>query len=68
MILLVSCMTIQVAKISCYSMEVEKKSFLGKDATQAFEDIGHSARARDLLKEFYVGKLVEITISRQLTR
>ncbi|KAF8318263.1 cytochrome b5 [Clavulina sp. PMI_390] len=26
-----------------------------KDATEAFEDVGHSDEARDLLKEMYVG-------------
>lgn len=29
----------------------------GKDATEAFEDIGHSDEARDILKGLYVGEL-----------
>jgi len=28
----------------------------GKDATEAFEDVGHSDEARDLLKDMYVGE------------
>jgi len=28
----------------------------GKDATEAFEDVGHSDEARDLLKGMYVGE------------
>ncbi|KAF7726918.1 hypothetical protein EC973_008213 [Apophysomyces ossiformis] len=31
----------------------------GKDATEAFEDIGHSDEARDILKKYYVGDLDE---------
>lgn len=29
----------------------------GIDATESFEDIGHSEDARDLLKEYYIGDL-----------
>jgi len=31
----------------------------GKDATEAFEDVGHSTDARDLMKNFFVGELTE---------
>lgn len=31
--------------------------YAGKDATTAFEDVGHSEEARDLLESFLVGKL-----------
>ncbi|KAG0166153.1 hypothetical protein DFQ30_007540 [Apophysomyces sp. BC1015] len=31
----------------------------GKDATEAFEDIGHSDEARDILKKYYIGDLDE---------
>jgi cytochrome b involved in lipid metabolism len=31
--------------------------FLGADATDAFEDIGHSPSARDMLKKYYIGDL-----------
>jgi len=31
----------------------------GKDATEAFEDVGHSTDARDLMKRYKVGELVE---------
>ncbi|KAI9358049.1 cytochrome b5 [Pilaira anomala] len=29
----------------------------GKDATESFEDIGHSDEARELLEQFYIGDL-----------
>jgi hypothetical protein len=29
--------------------------FLGKDATEAFEDVGHSDEARDIMKTLLVG-------------
>ena len=32
-------------------------SFAGSDASDAFEDIGHSQSARDMLKQYYVGDL-----------
>ncbi|KAJ2751926.1 Cytochrome b5, partial [Coemansia nantahalensis] len=31
--------------------------YAGKDATEAFEDIGHSEDARDLLKGLMIGRL-----------
>jgi cytochrome b involved in lipid metabolism len=31
----------------------------GKDATESFEDVGHSTDARDLMKSFLVGELTE---------
>jgi len=31
----------------------------GKDASEAFEDVGHSTDARDLMKQYLVGELVE---------
>jgi cytochrome b involved in lipid metabolism len=36
-----------------------KFSFLGKDATEAFEDIGHSDEAREILEKYYVADLDE---------
>ena len=32
----------------------------GKDATEAFEDVGHSTDARELMKEHLIGKLPEV--------
>lgn len=29
------------------------------DCTNAFEDVGHSSSAYDMLKDFYIGDLVE---------
>lgn len=31
--------------------------FVGKDATDDFEDVGHSNTARDMLKTYYVGDI-----------
>lgn len=31
----------------------------GKDATEAFEDVGHSSDARDMMKKYKIGELVE---------
>lgn len=31
----------------------------GKDATEAFEDVGHSTDAREMMKRYKVGELVE---------
>lgn len=31
----------------------------GKEATEAFEDVGHSSDARELMKKYKVGELIE---------
>ncbi|BET01155.1 Cytochrome b5 type [Nesidiocoris tenuis] len=31
----------------------------GKDATESFEDVGHSSDARDMMKKYKIGELVE---------
>jgi cytochrome b involved in lipid metabolism len=31
----------------------------GKDATESFEDVGHSSDARDLMKQYMIGELEE---------
>ncbi|XP_031550968.1 cytochrome b5-like [Actinia tenebrosa] len=31
----------------------------GGDATESFEDVGHSSDARDLMKDYHIGELVE---------
>lgn len=33
--------------------------YAGKDATSEFDDVGHSQDAKDLLKQYHVGSLVE---------
>lgn len=30
----------------------------GKDATEAFRDVGHSDNAKELIKKYFIGKLV----------
>lgn len=39
----------------------------GKDATDDFEDVGHSDNARDMLKDFYVGEIDASTIPSKTT-
>lgn len=34
-------------------------AFSGSDATEAFEDIGHSDDARDIMKKYLIGSLDE---------
>lgn len=34
----------------------------GKDATDDFEDIGHSVSAREMMDQYYVGKIDSTTI------
>ncbi len=31
----------------------------GKEATEAFDDIGHSQDAKDIMKKFHVGTIIE---------
>lgn len=33
---------------------------VGKDATESFEDVGHSTDARELMKDYYIGDLHEV--------
>ncbi|XP_062109116.1 cytochrome b5 [Humulus lupulus] len=42
-------------------------SATGKDATDDFEDVGHSDSARDMLKEYYVGEIDVSTIPKKTT-
>ena len=32
----------------------------GKDATESFEDVGHSTDARELIKGYLIGRLPEV--------
>ena len=34
--------------------------FKGQLATEAFEDVGHSDDARDIMKEYHIGELAEV--------
>ncbi|GFP96111.1 cytochrome b5 [Phtheirospermum japonicum] len=42
-------------------------SSTGKDATDDFEDVGHSASAKAMMEEFYVGDINTSTIPTQTT-
>ena len=33
----------------------------GQDSTEAFEDVGHSTDAREMLKEYLIGDLIEVS-------
>ena len=37
-------------------------SNLGTDCSEAFEDVGHSSDARDLLKDYYIGEVHPVSI------
>jgi cytochrome b involved in lipid metabolism len=41
--------------------------FLGKDATDDFEDVGHSDSAREMMDQFYVGEIDSSTIPKKST-
>jgi cytochrome b involved in lipid metabolism len=32
----------------------------GDDSTEAFEDVGHSSDAREMMKDYLIGELVEV--------
>ena len=32
----------------------------GQDSTEAFEDVGHSTDAREMLSEYLIGELIEV--------
>lgn len=36
------------------------KIISGKNATESFEDIGHSTDARELMKQYKIGELCEV--------
>ncbi|XP_030507547.1 cytochrome b5 [Cannabis sativa] len=42
-------------------------SATGKDATDDFEDVGHSDSARDMMNEYYVGEIDASTIPKKVT-
>lgn len=52
-------MTVQV-EIYDVSELISIILFSGKDATESFEDVGHSTDARELMKDYHVGDLHEV--------
>lgn len=38
----------------------------GKDATESFEDVGHSTDARELMQEHLIGSLPEVSFTQAL--
>eukprot|EP00475_Leptophrys_vorax_P028629 TRINITY_DN41586_c0_g1_i1.p1 TRINITY_DN41586_c0_g1~~TRINITY_DN41586_c0_g1_i1.p1 ORF type:complete len:137 (-),score=18.71 TRINITY_DN41586_c0_g1_i1:98-508(-) len=43
-------------------------SSTGKDATDDFEDIGHSKTARDMLEQYYIGEIDKSTLPEKPTK
>lgn len=39
--------------------------YAGKDATDDFEDVGHSKTARDMLKDYYIGEIDASSVPKQ---
>lgn len=39
----------------------------GKDATNDFEDVGHSDSARELMEKYYIGKIDSSTVPQKRT-
>lgn len=35
----------------------------GKDATEEFEDVGHSSDAREVMQKYKIGELIEVSVS-----
>ncbi|NWT56416.1 CYB5B protein, partial [Erythrocercus mccallii] len=35
----------------------------GRDATESFEDVGHSTDAREMLKQYYIGEVHPVSVS-----
>ncbi|NXW95231.1 CYB5B protein, partial [Alopecoenas beccarii] len=40
----------------------------GRDATESFEDVGHSTDAREMLKQYYIGEVHPVRTSLSHTR
>lgn len=40
-------------------LRVGRRGGAGQDATEAFEDVGHSSEARNMLKQYAKGKVVD---------
>ncbi|XP_036620732.1 cytochrome b5 type B-like [Trichosurus vulpecula] len=52
----------QVYDITCFLSEHSGREEVlieqaGRDATESFEDVGHSSDAKEILKQYYVGEL-----------
>lgn len=43
------------------------QSFSGKDATDDFEDVGHSDNAREMMEKYYIGEIDAATVPQRRT-
>ncbi|KAM6555236.1 hypothetical protein CsatB_002255 [Cannabis sativa] len=48
----------------CYQLLINfvRKTFAGKDATNDFEDVGHSDSAREMMEKYYIREIDATTI------
>lgn len=44
-----------------------RKMIAGKDATDDFEDVGHSDDARDMMHKYYIGEVDKATVPKKRT-
>ena len=52
-----------MASVCSHLFTFSVRLFTGQDATEAFEDVGHSDEARALLPGFFVGEFEQDTVS-----
>lgn len=50
-----------------FGVDLVWECFAGKDATNDFEDVGHSDLARDMMKKYYIGEIDSSTVPRKRT-
>lgn len=51
-----------ICKTNCFHLKIS-----GKDATNDFEDVGHSNSAREMMAQYYVGDIDESTVPAKRT-
>ena len=53
--------------IAIFSFHLFSNNCLGKDATDDFDDAGHSKEARELLTKYYIGDVDFSTVSKSVS-
>lgn len=48
-------------------MKLRSLKFVGKDATDDFEDTGHSDNAREMMVKYYIGEIDSSTVPKKRT-
>ena len=54
-----SCLILNVRSCKTF-ISLNLTIVLGSDASESFEDVGHSTDARDIMQQYYVGELAEV--------